>query len=86
MLLPVRTATNWFHNFVMRASEVRFMKGHLKFKNYNKGSPFGCMIIIFDGTRKKRAYTRLASCDCSGRKVVPAADKKTIFPPTIIRD
>lgn len=31
MLLPVRPAASWWHDFVMKADEVRFIKGALEF-------------------------------------------------------
>lgn len=31
MLLPARTDTRWFHNYIYNKAEVRFLKGRLKF-------------------------------------------------------
>ena len=33
LLLPARTDTRWFHDYVLRANEIRFIRGRLKFNN-----------------------------------------------------
>lgn len=51
MLVPSRTDTRWFHNYVYHKSEIRFIKGRLKFERENGESsmsaPFPSMIAIF---------------------------------------
>jgi len=48
MLLPARTDTILFHNFIFKkAHEIRFIKGRLKFKPYKNSAPFPSMIVIF---------------------------------------
>lgn len=50
-LLPARTDTNWWHDYVERlASEKRFIRGRLKFvRNDGKRSqaPFPSVIVVF---------------------------------------
>lgn len=46
-LLPTRTCTKWWHNYVMRASEIRFVKGRLKFGGGNNPAPFPSAIVVF---------------------------------------
>lgn len=47
-LLPVRTDTKWFHNLILPfATEIRFVKGRLKFGDAKKAAPFPSMIVIF---------------------------------------
>ena len=36
LLCPSRTDTQYFHNYMMKASELRFVKGRLKFESGNK--------------------------------------------------
>lgn len=48
MLLPARTDTKWFHNFIYNIAEIRFIKGRLKFGNAENSAPFPSMIVIFD--------------------------------------
>jgi phage N-6-adenine-methyltransferase len=48
-LLPARTDTRWFHEFIYNnlRAEVRFIKGRLKFGHCNNSAPFPSMIVIF---------------------------------------
>lgn len=48
-LIPSRTDTKWWHNYVMKANEIRFIKGRLKFKGAKNSAPFPSAIIIFRG-------------------------------------
>jgi site-specific DNA-methyltransferase (adenine-specific) len=47
MLLPARTDTKWFHNYCMKADEIRWIKGRLKFGDAKNSAPFPSMICIF---------------------------------------
>ena len=47
MLLPVRTDTKWFHQWVYNIAEIRFLKGRLKFGDSKNSAPFPSMIVIF---------------------------------------
>lgn len=49
MLLPARTDTKWFHEFIYGKSEIRFVKGRLKFGDAKNAAPFPSMIVIFRG-------------------------------------
>lgn len=49
MLLPARTDTRWFHNYCMKADEIRWIKGRLKFGESKNSAPFPSMIVIFGG-------------------------------------
>lgn len=46
-LLPSRTDTRWFHNYIYGKAEIRFIKGRLKFGNSKNSAPFPSMIVIF---------------------------------------
>ena len=48
MLLPARTDTRWFHNFIYKKAEIEFIKGRLKFGNSKDSAPFPSMIVIFE--------------------------------------
>lgn len=48
MLLPVRSDTKWFHNFIYKKVEIRFIKGRLRFKNTNSSAPFPSMLAIWN--------------------------------------
>ena len=49
MLLPARTDTKWFHEYIYNKAEIRFIKGRLKFGNSKNVAPFPSMIVVFDG-------------------------------------
>jgi hypothetical protein len=50
-LIPARTDTRWFHDLVLPvASEVRFIKGRLKFGDAKTDAPFPSMLVIFRNT------------------------------------
>ena len=47
-LIPARTDTRWFHEIVLpKASEIRFIKGRLKFGDAKNSAPFPSMIVVF---------------------------------------
>jgi hypothetical protein len=51
-LLPARTDTRWFHDIVLpRATEIRFIRGRLKFGDAKKNAPFPSMIVVFSESR-----------------------------------
>jgi len=46
-LLPARTDTRWFHEYILGRSEIRFIKGRLKFGDSKSSAPFPSMIVIY---------------------------------------
>lgn len=48
-LLPARTDTRWFHDYIYHKAEIRFIRGRLKFVGADNCAPFPSMIIIFKG-------------------------------------
>lgn len=52
MLLPARTDTRWFHDYIYGKTEVRFIKGRLKFGGCQNAAPFPSMVVIFGGEHK----------------------------------
>ena len=51
MLIPSRTDTKWFHDFIYNKAEIRFLKGRIKFLQNKKelnAAPFPTMLIIFN--------------------------------------
>lgn len=47
MLLPARTDTRWFHDYIYRKAEIKFVKGRLKFGSSKNSAPFPSMVVIF---------------------------------------
>jgi len=47
-LLPSYTDVKWFHEIaLLKADEIRFIKGRLKFGNHNNSAPFASLLLIF---------------------------------------
>jgi len=46
MLVPARTDTAWWHDYVMRG-EIRFIRGRLKFGDGKNSAPFPSALVIF---------------------------------------
>lgn len=63
MLLPARTDTKWFHDYILGKTEVRFIRGRLIFeidgkpildkKGRPQAAPFPSMICIFSNNEVK---------------------------------
>lgn len=50
MLIPARTDTRYFHEYIYHKAEIRFIKGRLKFEGNQKCSgsaPFPSMLVIY---------------------------------------
>lgn len=46
MLIPARTDAKYFHQYIYKKSEIRFIKGRLKFGNSTNGAPFPSMVVV----------------------------------------
>lgn len=46
-LVPARTDTEWWHLYAMKASEIRYVRGRLKFGGSEKDAPFPSAVVIF---------------------------------------
>ena len=47
-LIPSRTDTKYWHDYCMKASEIRFVKGRLKFGDSKNSAPFPSAIVVFN--------------------------------------
>ena len=47
MLIPSRTDTRWWHDYVMKAKEIRFIKGRLNFDGHKNSAPFPSCLVVF---------------------------------------
>jgi len=52
-LLPSRTDTYWWHDYVMKAKKIYLVKGRLKFGNSENSAPFPSCIAVFSGEGHK---------------------------------
>ena len=47
MLIPARTDTAYFHDYIYHRAEIRFIRGRLHFNESKQGAPFPSMIVVF---------------------------------------
>lgn len=47
MLIPARTDTRYFHDFIYNQHEIRFVRGRLKFGDQKNSAPFPSMVVVF---------------------------------------
>ena len=54
MLIPARTDTRYWHNYIMEDAEsIYFVKGRLKFGSSQNSAPFPSAVVVFDQTKFK---------------------------------
>lgn len=59
-LVPARTDTSWWHQYVMRSSEIRFLRGRVKFGTAKHGAPFPSAIVIFRPSKPQMISAEVA--------------------------
>lgn len=47
LLVPARTDTRWFHDYIYGKAEIRFIKGRLKYNDCKQSAPFPSMIVVY---------------------------------------
>lgn len=47
LLIPARTDTRYFHEYIYHRAEIRFIKGRLHFGEAVNSAPFPSMVVIF---------------------------------------
>lgn len=50
LLIPARTDTHYWHDYVTKASEIRFLKGRLRFGGSPNSAPFPSAVVVFRPT------------------------------------
>lgn len=53
LLIPARTDTTYFHDYILHRSEIRFVEGRIRFGEAKMNAPFASMIVIFRAARMK---------------------------------
>jgi len=48
LLIPARTDTSYFHDYIYDKSEIRFIRGRLKFGGHQNPAPFPSMVVIYE--------------------------------------
>ena len=49
MLIPVRTDTSYFHDYIYGKHEIRFIRGRLRFNGSTQKAPFPSMVVVMRG-------------------------------------
>ena len=65
-LIPARTDTKYWHDHCMKADEIYFVKGRLKFGNSNNAAPFPSAVVVFRGPPVKgmaRPHLRISTME-----------------------
>lgn len=57
LLIPARTDTDYFHDYIYGKAEIRFVKGRLRFIDENgkpskDAAPFPSMLVIYNGKKR----------------------------------
>lgn len=47
MLIPARTDTRYFHEYIYNKAEIRFIRGRLKFGDATSAAPFPSMVVVY---------------------------------------
>ena len=47
LLIPARTDTKYFHDYILNRAEIRFIPGRLKFGGSKNAAPFPSMLVIY---------------------------------------
>lgn len=47
LLIPARTETSWWHSYVMEATEIRLIRGRLRFSGMKINAPFPSAVVVF---------------------------------------
>lgn len=58
LLLPARTDTKLFHDYVMKASMVCFLRGRLQFVGASASAVFPSMLVTFESWQRNSIYTQ----------------------------
>ena len=59
-LIPARTDTKYWHEYVMKARHILFVKGRIKFGSGTNSAPFPSAVVVFDSN-----YTGMYPTICS---------------------
>ena len=57
-LLPARSDTAWWHDYVMKASEIRLLRGRLRFVGAKTSAPFPSAVVVFSLRHYRAARVR----------------------------
>ena len=53
LLIPARTDTQYFHNYILNQAKIIFLKGRLHFNNSKNSAPFPSILCIYEKEGEK---------------------------------
>lgn len=53
LLIPARTDTTYFHKYIYKQHEIRFIKGRLHFNESKQSAPFPSMVVVMKGLKEE---------------------------------
>lgn len=71
-LIPSRTDTRWFSDYILQATEVRFFKGRLHFDNAKTSAPFPSMVVVFKKESPNNGMPKFSLIDSKSCAIVKA--------------
>lgn len=79
MLLPARTDTRWFHDWIYEKAEIRFIKGRLKFGGQKNAAPFPSMVVIFERNLTPHREVRCPVCGSPNGRFYEATESALLY-------
>jgi len=61
MLIPSRTDTRYWHDYCMKADELYFIKGRLKFGDAKNAAPFPSAVVVFGNKSRPPAINTMSN-------------------------
>ena len=71
LLVPARTDTKWFHDWVQGKAQIKFMRGRLRFGEADSCAPFPSMLATYSPNRP------VATCVRCGNSFIARSDART---------
>ena len=75
LLVPARTDTRWFHDWVQGKAEIQFIRGRVRFGNAEAGAPFPSMLAVYSPDRLAMICVRCGSAFVARVMRKPAATR-----------
>lgn len=58
-LLPARTDTRWWHDYVLRSKEIRWIRGRIRFEGGRHVAPFPSVVVVFKSNHSRTFAPKL---------------------------
>ena len=55
-LLPSRTDTRWWHDYVMKAAKIYFIRGRLRLQGATNSAPFPSTVVVFQPAASRPVF------------------------------